>query len=70
METRPDWYSPGFLDRAFTLDLPDFAQEFLSLNQDYVRGYHAFTGLSDSDEIARQRDLDAFARQWGLRFPC
>lgn len=70
METRPDWQIPRFLDKALTLNLPDFAQEFLSLNQDYARGYRALTRQPAADEDARQRNLGTFARQWGLRFPC
>ncbi|XQZ98222.1 transcriptional regulator domain-containing protein [Komagataeibacter rhaeticus] len=70
MQTRPDWHTPGFLDRALTLDLPDFAQEFLLLNQDYVRGYRTISKYEDADEVVRERNLHLFARQWGLRFPC
>jgi len=70
METRLDWYAPGFLDRALSLDLPEFAQEFLSLNEDYARGYEALMTQKAADAAARQRTLETFARPWGLRFPC
>ncbi|NVN10057.1 transcriptional regulator domain-containing protein [Nguyenibacter vanlangensis] len=69
MDTRLDWYAPGFLDRALSLDLPEFAQEFLSLNDHYVRGYQALMSHHVTDAAARQRDLATFARPWGLRFP-
>ncbi|WP_408870906.1 transcriptional regulator domain-containing protein [Gluconacetobacter azotocaptans] len=69
MEKRLDWNSPEFLGRAMSLDLPDFAQEFLSLNEDYVRGYQSLMNLSMPDAAARHRNLATFARPWGLRFP-
>jgi len=70
MKTRLDWYAPGFLDKALSLDLSQFAQEFLSLNDDYVRGYQALVSQDDTDATARQRNFATFARPWGLRFPC
>lgn len=60
-----DWRSSAAYEHTKAITAADFAWEYLRRNDDYRHDVQT-VGLTGRP---RTRELEAFARRWGLRFP-
>jgi hypothetical protein len=69
MPAASGWRSPRAAEQYEDHDLADFAQEFLSRNQDYRREYKEAQLRAAARHAPRQTEMEGLARRWGLSFP-
>ena len=60
-----DWRAPAAYRHVKNLPAAGFAWEYLRRNDDYRHDFQTIARI----EQPGVRDLEAFARRWGLRFP-
>lgn len=66
---KPDWRSPEAAEYYSKHDYADFAQEFLSRNQDYLRDYQKTKKKVSHQGAGAQEEMEVLARRWGMIFP-
>ena len=62
---RIDWRAPAAYRHAKNLPAAGFAWEYLRRNDDYRHDFQNIAATAQADG----RELEAFVKRWGLRFP-